>query len=257
MLIIHIFIFLYPPLPSWEFWQGHFQSLGATQQQEVEVLAPIHQDKTGSSPPISKHKGTFSVHHTSDRICFMFMILFGNNICFKIFLVAFMICYVSILAQISPSGILQQTPFPKCNIKSWETDVFIKVNILLDIQGLLNISFKVLSVLPLTVPSPPQARILRLWTFRYSSRLQDWHRLMEVIHSHQWWLPVGLYTCVCCVCLSYPSFGPAWLRSNTCLGFRFHIKDCRILVPWQIMEITWAKQWERILKSKRLMWRKN
>lgn len=51
-----------------------------------------------------------------------------------------------------------------------------------------------------------------------------------------------VHLCACvCVCPSvrppYPSFGPSWLRSNTCLGFRFHIRDCRILVPWQIMKL--------------------
>ena len=30
---------------------------------------------------------------------------------------------------------------------------------------------------------------------------------------------------------TYPSFGPPWLRSNTCRGFRYHMKDCRILLP--------------------------
>lgn len=55
----YIFIFLHPPLPSWEFWQGHFQSQGVTQQQEAGGLTPIHQDKTGSTPPNSKQKCTF------------------------------------------------------------------------------------------------------------------------------------------------------------------------------------------------------
>lgn len=73
-----------------------------------------------------------NVHHTSDRICLKFMILFVNNICFKISLVEFMICFNAgyefflntfmvcihlgtnlVKSCYSTVGILQQTPFPK------------------------------------------------------------------------------------------------------------------------------------------------
>lgn len=112
----------------------------------------------------------------------------------------------------------------------------------------------------LTVPSPPQARILRLGTLLYSSNLQEAQsKLAETEASPKPDLQrtgrtgrsgrtgedrLGVFNedLVGGQRRSYPSLGPPFVRSNTCRGFRYHMKDWMIFAPWERKnKINWGK----------------
>lgn len=138
----------------------------------------------------------------------------------------------------------------------------------------------------LTVPSPPHARILRLGTLAYSSNLQEtqskaWtvrfkHLRLKVLEGllrlersvdncKNWGVSVGYRVrtgaerksgCMCVYVYvmgqcgwSYPSLGPPFVRSNTCRGFRYHMKDWLILAPWNMTtknRSIWGKKYKLI-----------